>query len=314
MALSPQSFQIMNNRMTLKDLRLFCQVARAGGFAAVARAEGMSPAFVSKRIASLEQALSARLLQRTTRSVSLTRDGETVLRRAQAILADIDEMADLIAADRTTPRGLLRLTSSPGFGRERLAPALSALIRRHPELDVHLELIDRAVDLIGEGFDLDIRVGGPFPSGLIVQRLARNQRLLCAAPAYLAVHGTPERLQDLARHRCIVTRERDQTFGLWRMEGPNGVESVKVPTPLSCNNGEVAHRWGVDGHGIFLRSLWDVAAPLRDGRLIRVLPRYRQEADIVALYPQRLTGTGRLDACVRFLKDWFDADSRTWLA
>jgi LysR family transcriptional activator of dmlA len=188
-----------------------------------------------------------------------------------------------------------------------LAPALSELAKLYPQLHLHLELLDRPVDLIGEGFDLDIRVGGSHEPSLIAMHLARNYRVLCASPHYLADHGVPQRLDDLARHRCIVTRERDHSFGLWRLSGPKGVETVKVSPPLSSNNGEVVHQWGVESHGVFLRSIWDVGADLRSGRLVRLLPDYYQDADVAAIYPQRLEQSSRLRASVRFLKSWFTA-------
>ena len=295
----------MNNKIELTDMLLFAHVARLSSFAAVARSEGVSPAFVSKRIAVLERALQVRLFHRTTRNVNLTREGATILLHVQKIHDDIEQMADSVASDKAAPRGLLRITSSAGFGRSQLGPALSEMVTLYPHLDIQMELLDRPVDLIGEGFDLDIRVGGSHEPSLIAAHLTRNYRLLCASPSYLERHGTPQRLEDLAAHRCIVTRERDHSFGLWRLTGPRGVETVKVSAPLSCNNGDIVHQWGIDGHGIFLRSIWDVAANLRAGHLVRVLPDYLQEADIAAIYPQRLEGSTRLRACVRFLRHWF---------
>jgi LysR family transcriptional activator of dmlA len=115
----------------------------------------------------------------------------------------------------------------------------------------------------------------------------------------------PERLEDLVHHRCIIIRERDHFFGLWRMQGPEAIETVKVSAQLSSNNGEIVHQWGVEGHGIILRSIWDVGDDLRSGRLVRVLPDYRQDADVAAIYPQRLEGSSRLRVCVQFLKSWF---------
>lgn len=297
----------MNNQIALKDLSLFAMVARVSSFAAAARSEGMSPAFVSKRIAVLERALQVRLFHRTTRSVSLTQEGVAMLRRAQKILDEVEQMSDAVASAQATPRGLLRVSSSAGFGRNQLAPALSELAKLYPLLDLQLELLDRPVDLIGEGFDLDIRVGGAHEASLIALHLARNYRVLCASPAYLAQHGAPQSLGDLVHHRCVVIRERDHSFGLWRLSGPNGVETVKVSAPLSSNNGEIVHQWGIEGHGIFLRSTWDVADDLRSGRLVRLLPDYYQDADVAAIYPQRLEGSSRLRVCVQFLKSWFTA-------
>lgn len=296
----------MNNQPSLQDLRLFCQVARAASFASTARTEGVSPAFVSKRIAALEASLQTRLFHRTTRAISLTEDGENILRWSLKILEDIEQMQDSIARARTTLTGTLRISTSTGFGRNRLAPAISEFMRRYPQLGVQMELIDRSVDLIGEGFDVDIRLGAASgrETDLLVQHLARNWRVLCASPSYLARAGTPARLSDLASHSCIVIRERDQS-GSWRLTGPNGSETVRVPMAISANNGEIVHQWGIDGHGIFLRSIWDVAEDLRTGRLAHVLPKYRQEADVVAIYAHRLDRSGRLRVCIQFLKHWF---------
>ncbi|TAH46450.1 MAG: LysR family transcriptional regulator [Betaproteobacteria bacterium] len=296
----------MNAKPLLEDLRLFCVVVRNRSFAASARELGVSKAVVSKRIAMLEEALATRLLHRTTRSVALTGQGEIVHQWAQRILDDVDQMAEALSQERAAPSGLLRLCSSSGFGRNRLAPALSALARRYPALEIQVEMLDRPVDLVGEGFQLDIRVGAVVEGNVISRRIARNARALCAAPAYLAQRGMPQRLADLAQHDCIVIRERDQDFGRWTLRGPQGAETVKVGGPLSANNGEIVRQWAIAGHGIILRSLWDVAGDLRDGTLRRILPEYSQEADVWAVYPSRLSTSAKVRVCVEFLEEWFD--------
>lgn len=305
----------MNNRISLKDLALFVLVSRCSSFAEAARQEGASPAFVSKRIAVLEDALGVRLFHRTTRTVALTVEGEALIRSAQTVVEEVKGMADLTAGTRGTPRGPLRISSSAGFGRRKLAPALSELTRVYPLLRLQLEILDRPVDLIGEGFDLDVRVGGQRELNLVALPLARNARVICAAPAYLAKREIPRTLDDLANHRCIGLRERDRSFSLWRLRGPRGVETVRIDPELSSNNGEIVRQWGLEGHGIFLRALWDVREDLRAGHLVRLLPEYREDADVAAVYPQRLEQTNRLRACVHFLKSWFathplDADER----
>ena len=292
----------MNNLPPLEDLRLFCAVARNRSFLATAKELGASPAYVSKRIAMLEEALKVRLLHRTTRRVSLNEDGATVLRWAQRILEDAEQMAEAVSAAKTEPRGLLRISASAGFGRKRIAPALSGLALRHPALRIHLELLARPVDLIAEGFDLDLRIGGESDPNLIVKRIADNARILCAAPAYAARRGLPAGIKELERHDCIVVRERDQTFGVWKLHGPGGAVTVRVSGPLSCSNGEVAHQWALDGHGIILRSTWDVDEKLSEGSLIRVLPQFRQEAPISAVYPIRLTESAKVRVCVEHLQ------------
>ena len=299
----------MNNSPLLEDLRLFCLVARKRSFAASASELGVSPAYVSKRIAILEGSLGARLLHRTTRRVTVTDHGETVCQWAQRILEDINDMAEAVSSARTTPRGLLRICTSSGFGRNHVAPAVSELAARYPELEVQLEFLDRPVDLLAEGYDLDIRLGEVRESSLIARRIAANRRILCASPAYLAGRPAPARLADLARHQCIAIRERDQAFGVWRLQGPKGMESVKVSGPLSVNNGETAHRWAMDGHGIVLRSQWDVQASLEAGKLVRILPQYHQEAHVWAVYPQRLSNSAKVRTFVQFLEGRLQARS-----
>jgi len=288
----------------LEDLRLFCVVVRKQSFAATALELGVSKAFVSKRIAMLEQALGVRLLHRSTRRLALTDHGTLAHQWAQRIQEDVDQLGEAISRKGSAPRGLLRLCTSSGFGRNRVAAAISALALEYPELEVQLELLDRPVDLIAEGFHLDIRVGQVQEPHLIARRIAANQRVLCASPAYLRQHGTPAQLAELARHRCIVIRERDQEPGRWKLSGPAGEEAVRVKGPLSTNNGELVHQWAIDGHGIILRSIWDVGRSLLDGSLVRVLPEYHQQADVWAIYPTRLGTVANVRVCVQFLEAW----------
>lgn len=298
----------MNNPPLLEDMRLFCAVVRAQSFAAVAREQGLSKAVISKRINLLEQALEAKLLHRTTRRLSVTDQGELVLQRAQRILEDVDAMTQAIHKQRADPRGLLRLCSSSGFGRSQLAPALAALVKTYPKLELQLELLDRPVDLVGEGFQLDIRLGQVREPNLISRRIASNHRVLCASPSYLTKHGQPTCLKDLEQQQCLVIRERDQDVGRWILQGPQGREAVKVTGALSANNGEVVHRWALEGLGIILRSIWDVGPSIQSGALVQVLPDYTQEAHVWAVYPTRLSNSAKVRVCVEFLTRWFSKE------
>jgi LysR family transcriptional activator of dmlA len=295
----------VNAEPQLDDLRLFCVVARNSSFAETARQLGVSKAVVSKRIALLEGAVKERLFHRTTRKVSLTAQGEIVHQWAQRIVEDVELMGEALSRERAEPSGLLRICSSTGFGRCRLAPALSELARRFPRLEIQVELLDRPVDLVDEGFQLDIRVGQVREGGVIKRRIARNRRILCASPAYIDRFGMPHSLDELKTHRCIPIRERDQDFGRWELEGPGGVAVVKVGGPLSANNGEIVRQWAIDGHGIILRSTWDVRGDLEAGRLVAVLPDYAQPADVWAVFPTRVSVSAKLRVCVEFLEDWF---------
>jgi LysR family transcriptional activator of dmlA len=294
----------VNKKPSLEDLDLYCTVVRHRGFAASARELGVSNAFVSKRIALLEARLQVRLLHRTTRSVTVTEQGEIVHQWAQRILEEVDQMGAAISSVRAAPTGVLRLCTSSGFGRNVVAPALSALAKNYPGLEIQLELLDRPVDLIEEGFQLDIRFGEVREAHLISRRIAGNVRVLCAAPGDLAEFGAPTRVADLARHRCLVIRERYQDYGRWTLEGPGGSQTVRISGPLSASNGEIVHQWAIDGHGIILRSLWDVGPSLARGDLLRVLPDHTQPADVWAVYPSRLSTSAKLRVCVEFLETW----------
>lgn len=295
----------MNNQPLLDDLALFRIVVRQHSFAAAARETGLSKAAVSKRIGLLEDALQTRLMHRTTRALALTPQGEIVLQWAERILDDVGAMREDITREKGTVSGMIRLCSSSGFGRNQLAPALSAMARDFPRLEFQLELLDRPVDLVGEGFQLDIRVGAVATGNLICRRIAPNRRVLCAAPGYLQRHGSPAAPEELSQHQCITIRERDQEFGHWTLQSASGTCRVKVKGSLSTSNGEIARAWALDGHGIILRSVWNIATDLQHGALVHILPDYAQPADVYAAYPERLASSARLRTCVEFLEAWF---------
>nr|WP_276536150.1 LysR substrate-binding domain-containing protein [Pseudomonas migulae] len=288
-----------------EDLRVLLTVIRKSGFAAAADELGLSPAYVSKRIQILETTLGTRLLHRTSRRIALTEDGERVQRWALRILDDFQQLHDELSDAHDSPRGRLHLCSSFGFGRNHVAPALSLLAERYPDLEIRLDLFDRVVDIVSEGFDLEIRVGDDIPGQHIGRRLVSNRRVLCAAPGYLQRHGTPQTLGDLEQHHCLVIKERDNAFGIWNLEHDGAQESVRVSGPLSSNNGEIVLQWALDGRGVLLRSLWDVKPFLEQGRLVQVLPGYTQSANVWAVYPTRLAYSGKLRACVEFLQEHF---------
>ncbi|WP_454565960.1 LysR substrate-binding domain-containing protein [Pseudomonas sp. AIG] len=288
-----------------EDLRVLLTVIRKNGFAAAADELGLSPAYVSKRIQILESTLGTRLLHRTSRRVALTEDGVRVQRWALRILDDFQQLHDELSDAHDSPRGRLHLCSSFGFGRNHVAPAVSLLAERYPELEIRLDLFDRVVDIINEGFDLEIRVGDDIPGQHIGRRLVSNRRVLCAAPGYLQRRGTPQTLDELSQHDCLVIKERDNAFGLWHLDREGGQESVRVSGPLSSNNGEIVLQWALDGRGVLLRSLWDVKPLLEQGRLVQVLDGYSQSANVWAVYPTRLAHSGKLRACVEFLQAHF---------
>lgn len=288
------------------DIAFFSALCQHPTLAAAARHLGLSPPAVSRRLAALEARLGVRLLNRTTRRQSLTPEGERYLLDGSRILDDIQQLEQALAASRQVPRGLLRINAGFGFGRRHLGPAMADFVALYPEVEGQLHLSDRPLDLAAEGVDVGIRFGLGPDSGLLARKIASNRRLLCAAPAYLRQHPAPAQPAELTRHRCIVIRENDRAFNTWRLVSDSGSTSVKVAGPLSANHGEVAVEWALKGHGVLLRSEWDIAPYLRSGELVRILPQWSgEEADIHAVYLQRHHLSAKIRVFIDFLADRF---------
>lgn len=298
----------------ISDLAFFVRLVQCASLTATAQELGVTPPAVSRRLAALERRLGIRLLNRTTRSLATTPEGERYRLQAQRILEDIAELEGELTGSRSEPQGLLRVDATLGFGRRYIAPLISEFIRSHPKVDVQLQLTDRMPALTEAAFDVSIRFGCPPDANLFARRLLTNHRVLCAAPAYLAAHPPITVPKELARHACIVIRENDTAYGSWQLFPTNedGTRRehdsvrVKVGGALSSNDGESAVRWAIDGHGVLLRSLWDIGPELAAGRLCRVLPDWQSgAADVYALYPQRMHLSAKVRAFVDFLSARF---------
>jgi DNA-binding transcriptional LysR family regulator len=288
------------------DMQFFVLVAKHGSLAAAARAIDLTPPAATKRLAALESRLGVRLLNRTTRTLSLTSEGETYLQHATRILSEIKDMEDVVSQGRTVPRGLLRVNATLGFGRTTIAPLVSAFAAHYPEVEVQMEVTDRPIDLVESGFDLAIRFGALPDKRLNARRIMSNRRFLCASPAYLERHGTPRSLADLAGHRCIIHRQNDDAYGIWRFMHHDHSEVVKVHGMLSSNDGDIVLGWALDGHGILIRSEWDLAKYLDSGRLKIVLPEFDlPAADLFVYYPSKRNQTIRARAFIDFLVEQF---------
>lgn len=291
----------------VSDLAFFVRLMQCGSLAATAQELGVTPPAVSRRLAALERRLGVRLANRTTRSLAATPEGERYLEQARRILDDIGELERELAGSRSEPQGLLRVNASFGFGRRRIAPLVSEFARRHPKVEIQLQLTDRIPPLTDAAFDVSIRFGQPPDSRLYARRLLTNHRVACAAPAYLDAHAPIETPKDLARHACIVVRENEAAWGSWQLfavDDEKRRETVKVGGPLASNDGETAVRWALAGHGVLLRSLWDIGPELAAGRLRRVLPGWRSApADVYALYPERMHLSAKVRAFVDFLAE-----------
>ncbi|MNF36428.1 HTH-type transcriptional regulator DmlR [compost metagenome] len=294
----------------VSELAFFTQLIRLGSLAATARELNLTPPAVSKRLAQMEQRLGVRLLNRTTRSISLTAEGELYLINAQRILSEIEEMERQVASRRAEPKGLLRVNAPLGFGRTHICPAISSFVRRYPEVEVQLHLTDRPINLPDDAIDVAIRFGELPDSRLIARKIAANRRRLCASPSYLEAFGHPETPKDLMQHNCIVLRQNDAAFGIWRLSRGKQTESVKVRGSLSTNDGEVALNWALDGHGILMRAEWNLASHLSSGRLVEVLSDYETPpADIYAVYLERLNLSAKVSVFIKHLREFFSRNS-----
>lgn len=288
------------------DLRFFSLLLKEGSLAAAAQQMGVTAPALSRRLAQLEKRLGVRLLHRTTRRMHLTPEGETYLLEGARVLADLEALERTVSGARSTPHGRLRIAATLGFGRVRLAPALSAFSREYPQVEVQLHLTERPVNLVEQGFDAVVRFGELPDSRLTARRLLPNARVLCATPAYLAQAGEPRSPADLLAHRCIVLRESDATYGTWHLRQGQQHESVKVRGPLSTNDGGAALAWALDGQGILARSLWDVQPHLEAGRLRQVLAAWTlPPSDVYLVYPTRSDLSAKTRALSEFLRDWF---------
>ncbi|MBX8493259.1 LysR family transcriptional regulator [Pseudomonas cichorii] len=288
------------------DLSFFYLLANQGSLAATARELGITPPAVSKRLSALEARFGVRLVNRTTRSMSLTAEGELYFSHAARILTQIDEVEQLVSSSRATPKGLIRVNASLGFGRRYIGPALAAFFSRYPEVEIQLEITDHPLDLATHGFDLGIRFGTLPDAAFHARKIASNRRLLCASPLYLERHGVPQRLSDLQQHNCIFLRQNETPHGVWSFTNGGKTQNIKVRGALGCNDGEVALNWALEGYGILLRAEWDIARYVRSGRLRLVLEEQTPtRADVYAVYPQQLHLSARVRSLIDFLVERF---------
>lgn len=289
--------------MSISDLEIFARVVTAGNMSAAGREMGLSPAVVSKRVSHLEQRLAARLFQRTTRQLTLTEAGQGFYDRVVNILAGIEEAEAYVTRRNTIPRGTLKVTAPTAFGRVHIAPYLGDFLEQYPDITLDLDLSDNFIDIVGEGFDVAIRVAELKDSSLVARKLAPNHRVICAAPSYIEKRGEPESLADLAQHNCLAPTAQE----VWRLQGPEGPVSVRVNGNIRTNSTEVVREAVLAGLGVALRSTWDVGPELKSGRLQIVLPDYQESPRVAvyAVYPCRQYVPAKLRVFVDYLAALF---------
>jgi len=289
-----------------KELNTFVEVAQRGSLSAAAREEGITPAMVGRRIDQLEERLGVKLFKRSTRKVTLTPEGTTFYEDCHRILDELRGAEDSLTLGAKSASGRLIITAPTAFGRKHIAPHLPGFLAEHPNLHITLHLSERLVDLKNERFDLAIRIADLKSADLIAAKLARNHRVVCAAPAYFKRAGKPKVLADLARHNCLVTSTEDGVADHWSFQEKGKPLTVKVGGNLQCNDGEVLTRWAIAGEGLAWRSAWEVSEEVKRGRLITVLDEFAFPGNnIYAVYPERRLLPAKVKFFIEYLRKTF---------
>lgn len=292
----------------LNSMTIFVEVVKNDGFTAAANKIGLSRAQISKSVMQLETHLGTRLLNRTTRRISLTEAGRIYYERCKAILHDIEEIEEIAGEQTTKPHGTLSLSAPTSFGILHLKDALPAYIKQYPQVQISLSLADRFIDVVSEGFDLVVRIADLEDSSLVARKIAPCKRVLCASPEYLKHHGIPKVPQDLAIHHCLIYANESKP-DTWVLHGPTGIESIKVNGPVCADNGDILKAAAVAGLGITLLPTFIVGPDLCEGRLQQVLPEFcPPEISIYAVFPSRRYLSAKVRTFIDFLSAFFGAN------
>lgn len=298
----------------LGDIDLFVRVIKNEGLAAAGREVGLSPARMTARINGLEERYGVRLLNRTTRRISLTDEGRKFYVSCERILAEVEQAETSLQTGQTSFTGELRITAPSDLGQQHIAPVLSKFVEEHPGITPYLYLSDSVVDLVGNGFDLGIRFGSLKDSTLIARRLASNRRVLCASPDYLKRKGIPVLPEELTQHDCLTMVRMAEPLTTWHFQGTAGNSSISIQGTRASNDGALIRRWAIEGAGIALKSYWDIAEDLKAKRLVTVMDNYQYDfnrtgttggADLHVIYPNRKFISQRTIAFIEALKQHF---------
>ncbi|RLJ37466.1 LysR family transcriptional regulator [Acidovorax sp. 106] len=295
----------------LKAFESFVSVATRGSLTAAAKAEGVAPAIMGRRLDALEAHLGVKLLVRTTRRISLTHEGSAFLEDCQRMLADVANAEASVSAGGVKATGQLRITAPAGFGRRHVAPLVPRFRELHPDVTISLNLSDRVVDMAGEGYDCAVRVGDLPDSSLVSLRIADNRRLCVATPAYLQRHGTPHHPSELVQFDCLTlsseaSQVRGWAFRIPTQGGGQELLHLKPGGPLDCSDGQVLHDWCLAGYGIAWRSTWEVEAEIAAGRLVEVLGEFAAPPNgIYVVFPQRKHLPLRVRLWIDYLKQQY---------
>ncbi len=283
---------------SIADLEIFARVVTAGSMSAAGRELDLSPAVVSKRISHLETRLGTRLFHRTTRQLQLTETGRGFYERVIQILATVQEAEAFVSSGHERAGGALKITAPTGFSRMHIAPYLGRFLKQYPDLSIEIIATDNILDIVREGIDVAIRLSELDDSSMVAKKLAPCRRLFCATPEYLKEHGTPKTLADLSKHKIIIENNT-----AWRLQGPEGLTSLKLSGEIKTNSSEIVHQALLAGCGIALRSTWQIRDELLSKKLVQILPQYREAPGVAvyAVYPDKQYVPARLRVFVDFL-------------
>lgn len=284
---------------SFEDIAFFVQLVQHGNLSAMAREQGITPAAISIRLTKLEKELGIRLLNRSTRKLSLTHEGEIYFKRGSELLSEMKNLNRLISISRTQPRGLLRVNAPQAFGRYRISPVISEFRRLYPDVEVRLDLSNMPDDMVEKAFDVAIRFGVPADSNLIARKIAPCKKIMCASPVYLQEAGWPQVPSDLLQHQCILHQGEGSA---WLLTKDRAEINVKIKGALSSNDGETIMNWGLAGHGIMSLRDWHIKRFIRSGLLQHVLPDWSfPEESIYAVYPERTNLPAKVSAFIDFV-------------
>ncbi len=286
---------------SISDLEMFVRVVETENMSAAGRDLGLSPAVVSKRISNIEERLKARLFLRSTRHLSLTDEGQGYYAHVLKALEELKRAEECVQSKDGEPRGLLKITAPGPLTNAQITPYIHEFLEKYPNIKIDYHLTDSVLDIIAEGFDLAIRTGKLFEPSLVCIPLARNTRILCAAPTYLEQHGTPLDLGDLKSHNCLIIGKQQQ----WILEGPDGRETIRIKGSLSSNSSDFIYQSAKAGQGIALRSTFEVSDDIKNDTLRHILPEFigSAEVNVTVVYPSNDTIPPKVQAFVKFLQE-----------
>lgn len=284
----------------LTQIEAFVDVVEKGSLARAALAHKITPVMLGRRIDALERRLGVKLMHRTTRHLTLTEEGAVFLDHCRKLLNDLDDAERIVSEGRHKATGHLVVSAPAAFGRKHVAPHAPGFVAANPDVKISFNLTDQVVDLVREGYDLGIRIGGSIDPSFVAVKLADNRRVVCGTPDYFRRYGTPSSLDDLAQHNCLAFNLQGGQQRGWYFQKDGKTVTVKANGNLDCNDGELLHRWACQGLGLAWRSTWEIQAELASGELVTVLDDYALlNYDIMAVYPQQR----HLPAKVRFFID-----------